>query len=164
MGEYCFSEKLVLEETGDVFPCVVWPPPPQPKNEPSLEPPGDFKGDLCMVAAVSVESFENFRDLLLPRLILCGGVGFEENTDMLAEPGTVVVESLNHVPVDALAGVRDLDSLSICVCFSTSDVLDRDGACGVCGLSSGRDETRSGSLWFCFVKADNSLFVDLSSS
>jgi len=38
MGEYVFSEKFVLAEIGDVFP-------PQPKNEPSFEPAGDFCGD-----------------------------------------------------------------------------------------------------------------------
>ena len=39
IGEYVFSEKLVLDEIGDVLP-------PHPKNEPSFEPPGDFCGDL----------------------------------------------------------------------------------------------------------------------
>jgi len=38
MGEYGFSEKLVVDEIGEVFP-------PQPKKEPSFDPPGDFDGD-----------------------------------------------------------------------------------------------------------------------
>lgn len=38
-GENSFSEKLELGDEGEVFP-------PQPKNVPSLEAPGDFCGDL----------------------------------------------------------------------------------------------------------------------
>ncbi len=38
MGEIDFSEKVVVEDAGDVLP-------PQPKNEPSLEAPGDFGND-----------------------------------------------------------------------------------------------------------------------
>ena len=39
MGEKDFSEKVVVEDAGDVFP-------PQPKKDPSLEVPGDFGCDL----------------------------------------------------------------------------------------------------------------------
>ena len=74
-----------------------------------------------------------------------------ENTDMVAEPGTVVVvESLNQVPVDALAGVNVDDSLSSPSCFGTwiSDVtvVARGMAWYVSGLEFGAVETRSGVL------------------
>ncbi len=39
MGEIDFSEKVVVDDAGDVLP-------PQPKNEPSVEAPGDFGSDL----------------------------------------------------------------------------------------------------------------------
>jgi hypothetical protein len=35
IGEKDFSEKVVIDEAGDVLP-------PQPKKDPSLEAPGDF--------------------------------------------------------------------------------------------------------------------------
>ncbi len=38
MGEIDFSEKVVVEDAGDVLP-------PQPKKDPSLEAPGDFGSD-----------------------------------------------------------------------------------------------------------------------
>jgi hypothetical protein len=51
MGEYEFSEKVVVEETGDVVP-------PHPKKEPSFDVPGDLGRGFCMVVLESVESFE----------------------------------------------------------------------------------------------------------
>jgi hypothetical protein len=51
IGEYDFSENDVVEDAGDVFP-------PQPKNDPSLEPPGDFGGPLLIVVLESYESLE----------------------------------------------------------------------------------------------------------
>jgi len=52
MGENSFSEKLDVEDAGDVLP-------PQPKKEPSFEAPGDFCGDLLLtVVLLSFVSFE----------------------------------------------------------------------------------------------------------
>lgn len=48
IGEYDLSEKLVVEEAGDIAP-------PHPKNDPSLEAPGDL-GNFCMVALESFDS------------------------------------------------------------------------------------------------------------
>jgi len=71
-----------------------------------------------------------------------------ENTDIVAEPGTVVVESLYHVPVDALAGVKADDSLSNLSCLGTWDseaaVVESGMPWGVSRLVTGPDETRSG--------------------
>jgi len=41
-GEYGFSEKVVVEDAGDALP-------PHPKNDPSLDPPGDFGCGFWMV-------------------------------------------------------------------------------------------------------------------
>lgn len=54
MGENESSEKVVLEETGELVPF-------QPKNVPSFEFPGDFGipgSDFCIVVSESFESYE----------------------------------------------------------------------------------------------------------
>lgn len=54
IGEYDFSEKVVVDELGDVVP-------PQLKKDPSLEAPGDlgkFGNGFCMVLLESLDSFE----------------------------------------------------------------------------------------------------------
>ena len=51
MGDIDFSEKVVVEEAGDVLP-------PQPKKDPSLEAPGDFGSAFWMVVLESFDSLE----------------------------------------------------------------------------------------------------------
>jgi hypothetical protein len=55
MGDIDFSEKVVVEEAGDVLP-------PQPKKDPSLEAPGDFGSAFWMVILESFDSLEKVRD------------------------------------------------------------------------------------------------------
>lgn len=51
MGEKDLSENVVVEDVGEF--------PPQPKNDPSLEAPGDFGGcDFCIVVLESLDSLE----------------------------------------------------------------------------------------------------------
>lgn len=50
IGEKDLSENVVVEDVGEFAP--------QPKNEPSLEPPGDFGCCFCIVVLDSFESFE----------------------------------------------------------------------------------------------------------
>ena len=50
-GEYDFSENDDLDDAGDTFP-------PQPKNDPSLVPAGDFGSPLLTVVLESYESLE----------------------------------------------------------------------------------------------------------
>lgn len=50
MGEKDFSENVVVEDVGEF--------PPQPKNEPSFEAPGDFGCVFCIVVLDSLDSLE----------------------------------------------------------------------------------------------------------
>lgn len=119
MGEYGFSENVVVEDTGDV--------PPQPKNVPSLDVPGDF-GKGLFVILESCDSLEYVRDTALGMFMLCGGVGLFENMDIVAEGGTLFeLESLYHGMVDSDADVR-ADSLVNLACFAKGAPAGR-----VCG-------------------------------
>ena len=110
MGEKDFSENVVVEDAGDVLP-------PQPKNDPSLDAPGDF-GKGLFVVLESCDSLEYVRDIALGMFMLCGGVGLFENMDIVAEGGTLVeLESLYHWVVDSEAVVR-ADSLINLACFA----------------------------------------------
>lgn len=83
MGEYDFSENVVVDDGGDVVLA------PQPKKEPSLEAPGDF-GAFCIVVLESYESLEKVRESV------CGGAAFVEKMDMFEWTGVVDLESLSH--------------------------------------------------------------------
>ena len=110
IGEKDLSENVVVEDTGDVLP-------PQPKNDPSLDAPGDF-GKGLFVMLESCDSLEYVRDTALGMFMLCGGVGLFENMDIVAEGGTLVeLESLYHGAADSDADVR-ADSLVNLACFA----------------------------------------------
>jgi hypothetical protein len=75
-GEKELSDKGVV---GDVAP-----PPPQPKKEPSFDPPGDLGSDFWIVELESLDSsFVDVRDIVVGELSLCGGKGLEEKRDMV---------------------------------------------------------------------------------
>jgi hypothetical protein len=79
--------------------------PPQPKKDPSLDPPGDFGGTFC----TGVESDKAGLDML----IVCGGAAFVENTDIVVVEETewlVELEPLYQELVDSVTVVR-VDSL-----------------------------------------------------
>jgi hypothetical protein len=100
-GEYGFSEKVVVEEAGDDAP-------PQPKKDPSLEPPGDLGWVFCTGVELD-EAVETLR--------VCGGAALVENTDIVAELGWLVeLEPLYHGPVDSVTVVR-FESLVKRACF-----------------------------------------------
>jgi hypothetical protein len=100
IGEYAdFSENVVVEDAGDAAP-------PQPKNVPSLDPPGDL-GKGLFVLLESCESLEYVRATPFGMVILCGGVGLVENTDIVAEGGKLVVlKSIEAGPADSDTVVR----------------------------------------------------------
>jgi hypothetical protein len=107
-GEYGLSEKVVVEDAGDAMP-------PHPKNDPNLEPPGDFGWNFWAGAFAS-------DDGRLETLRAWGGAGFVEKTDMVAEAGWLVeLEPLYHGPVDSVAGVVVVDSLPKRACFASRD-------------------------------------------
>jgi hypothetical protein len=100
-GEYGLSEKVVVEEAGE----------PQPKKDPSLEPPGDLGCVFCTGVELDEAGLGTF--------IVCGGVGLVENTDIVAELGWLVeLEPLYQVPVDSVTVVR-VESLVNRACFTT---------------------------------------------
>jgi len=155
MGENSFSEKLDVEDDGDVCP-------PHPKNDPSLEFPGDFCGDLLLtVVLVSVDSLELVRDIALGKFSLCGGVGLLEKMDIVADVGTLDVESLNHGPVESEAVVRG-DWVLNHSCFSkeTPDcgVSDGTNRFGFLGIMVWEFLMPSGEMWDSEVKAAGCLF------
>lgn len=53
--------------------------PPQPKKDPSLEPPGDFGWKRCTGVESDAEGLEPW--------MVCGGAAFVEKTDIVAELG-----------------------------------------------------------------------------
>jgi hypothetical protein len=113
-GEYGLSEKVVVEEAGE----------PQPKKDPSLEPPGDLGCVFCTGVELDEAGLGTF--------IVCGGVGLVENTDIVAELGWLVeLEPLYQVPVDSVTVVR-VESLVNRACFTTG--ASDEGFChGVAG-------------------------------
>ena len=109
VGEYPFSESVVVDDTGDVLP--------QPKNDPSLDAPGDFGNGLFVISEL-YDSFEYDLSTVLGIFMLCGGVGLVENMDIVAEGGTLVeLESLHHGAVDSDAMVI-VESLKNLACLS----------------------------------------------
>jgi hypothetical protein len=107
-GEKEFSDKGVV---GDV------PPPPQPKKEPSFDPLGDLGCDFWMVELESLDSLVNVREIPLGELRLCGGVGLEENMDIVDCDWLVILESLYHVPFDSVDDVRAESTVNL-ACFA----------------------------------------------
>ena len=93
-----------MDEAGDDMP-------PQPKNDPSLEPPGDFGGTFC----TGVESDKAGLDTL----IVCGGAAFVEKTDIVVveeRERLVELEPLYQGLVDSVTVVR-VDSLVSRACL-----------------------------------------------
>lgn len=78
MGEkFLSSEKVVVDEAGEVFP-------PHPKKEPSLDAPGDLGSCLSEGLLMLVASKEAPRASLSGRLRL-GGCGFAAKRDIVPE-------------------------------------------------------------------------------
>ena len=66
----------------------------------------------------SSESLEKLRDIALGELVrLCGGVGLDENMDIVEREWLVELESLYQGPTDSDADVRP-DSLVNLACFA----------------------------------------------
>ena len=97
---------------------------PNRKNDPSLDPPGDF-GKGLFVLLEMCESFENERVTVWCVFMYFGGEGLVENTDIVAEGGTLVeLESVYHGPVDSEADVR-AESLVNLASFAKANPAER---------------------------------------
>lgn len=79
--------------------------PPQPKNAPSFDAPGDL-GAFCTVVFESYESWEKLRVIGFGDPRLCSGVALEENIDIVDCKGVETDDSLYHVPVSIVAVVN----------------------------------------------------------
>lgn len=108
IGEIDLSEDV--EDTGDVVP-------PQPKKVWSLVPPGDLGAAFWMVEFESFESLDKVRDIALGEVVRCGGVGLDENMDIVEREWLVELESLYQGPTESEADVRP-DSLVNLACFA----------------------------------------------
>lgn len=102
-GENAFSEKVVVEEAGDDMP--------QPKKDPSLDPPGDLGGFFCTGVELDEAGLET--------LIVCGGGGLGENKDIVVVLVWLLeLDELSQGPVDSVTVVR-VESLVNRACFDT---------------------------------------------
>jgi hypothetical protein len=93
-GEYALSsEKVVVDEAGEVLP-------PQPKNDPSFDAPGDL-GVVLLELLKELASFEKSLDATLSGRFRCGGVGLVEKMDIVAGDASLEVNSSYQGPVEA---------------------------------------------------------------
>ena len=72
----------------------------------------------------SFESLEKFRDIAVGEVARCGGVGLDENMDIVECEWLVELESLYHGPTDSDANVRP-DSLVYVACFARAALVGR---------------------------------------